>query len=129
MFKLFLLFTLIPLAELMILIDLGKSIGLGPTLGIVILTGVLGAWAAKAQGLYVVTRIQAEMANGGLPGAELLDGAMVLAGGVMLLTPGLLTDSAGFALMVPSVRAALRTWLMKKMGRMIEQGRVHIYRG
>ena len=100
-FKLFLLFTLIPIIELMILIDLGSSIGLAPTLGVVILTGALGAWAARTQGFYVVSRIQAEMAEGRLPGAEMVEGAMVLVGGVLLLTPGLLTDAAGFALMAP----------------------------
>ena len=128
-FRLFLLFTLIPLVELMILIDLGASIGLAPTLGIVILTGALGAWAARAQGFYVVSRIQAEMREGRPPAAGLVDGAMVLAGGVMLLTPGLLTDAAGFALMVPAARAVVRTWLMKKFGKMIEEGRVRVHRG
>ena len=128
-FKLFLLFTLVPIIELMILIDLGSSIGLAPTLGVVILTGALGAWAARTQGFYVVSRIQAEMAGGKLPGAEMVEGAMVLVGGVLLLTPGLLTDAAGFALMVPAVRAVVRGWLMKKFEKMIEQGSVHVYRG
>lgn len=128
-FKLFLLFTLIPIIELMILIDLGTSIGLAPTLGVVILTGALGAWAARTQGFYVLSRIQAEMAAGTLPGAEMVEGAMVLVGGVLLLTPGLLTDAAGFALMVPAVRAVVRGWLMRKFEKMIEEGRVHVHRG
>lgn len=128
-FKLFLLFTLIPIIELMILIDLGTSIGLAPTLGVVILTGALGAWAARTQGFYVVSRIQAEMAAGRLPGAEMVEGAMVLVGGVLLLTPGLLTDAAGFALMAPPVRAVVRGWLMRKFEKMIEEGKVHVYRG
>lgn len=128
-FKLFLLFTLIPIIELMILIDLGTSIGLAPTLGVVILTGALGAWAARTQGFYVVSRIQSEMAAGRLPGAEMVEGAMVLVGGVLLLTPGLLTDAAGFALMVPAVRAVVRSWLMRKFEKMIDEGKVHVYRG
>lgn len=128
-FKLFLLFTLIPIIELMILIDLGTSIGLAPTLGVVILTGALGAWAARTQGFYALSRIQAEMAAGRLPGAEMVEGAMVLVGGVLLLTPGLLTDAAGFALMTPAVRAAVRGWLMRKFEKMIEEGKVHVYRG
>lgn len=127
--KLFLLFTLIPLAELIVLIDLAGAIGLGATLGVVILTGALGAWAARSQGFYVLSRIQAEMAAGRLPGAGMVDGAMVLAGGVMLLTPGLLTDAVGFALMVPAVRGALRVWLMRKCEKMVEEGRVRVYRG
>ena len=128
-FRLFLLFTLIPLAELVILIDLGSAIGLAPTLGIILLTGALGAWAARAQGFYVVARIQAEMRDGRLPGAGLVDGAMVLVGGALLLTPGLLTDAAGFALMVPAARAVARTWLLRKFEKMIEQGKVRVYRG
>ncbi len=128
-FKLFLLFTLIPIIELMILIDLGTSIGLAPTLGVVILTGALGAWAARTQGFYALSRIQAEMAAGSLPGAEMVEGAMVLVGGVLLLTPGLLTDAAGFALMVPAVRAVVRGWLMRKFEKMIDEGKVHVHRG
>ena len=128
-FKLFLLFTLIPIIELMILIDLGTSIGLAPTLGVVILTGALGAWAARTQGFYALSRIQSEMAEGRLPGAEMVEGAMVLVGGVLLLTPGLLTDAAGFALMVPAVRTAARGWLMRKFEKMIDEGKVHVYRG
>ncbi len=128
-FKLFLLFTLVPIVELMILVDLGGAIGLAPTLGIVILTGALGAWAARTQGFYVVSRIQAEMAGGRLPGAEMVEGAMVLVGGVLLLTPGLLTDAAGFALMVPAMRAVLRGWLTRKFEKMIKEGKVHVYRG
>ena len=127
--KLFLLFTLIPLAELIVLIDLAGAIGLGATLGVVILTGALGAWAARTQGFYVVSRIQSEMAAGRLPGAGMVDGAMVLVGGVMLLPPGLLTDAVGFALMVPAVRGALRIWRMKKCEKMIDQGRVRVDRG
>ena len=128
-FKLFLLFTLIPIIELMVLIDLGTSIGLAPTLGVVILTGALGAWAARTQGFYVVSRIQAEMAAGRLPGAEMVEGAMVLVGGVLLLTPGLLTDAAGFALMAPAVRAVVRGWLMRKFEKMIDEGKIHVHRG
>ncbi len=128
-FRLFLLFTLIPIIELMVLIDLGTSIGLAPTLGVVILTGALGAWAARTQGFYVVSRIQAEMAAGRLPGAEMVEGAMVLVGGVLLLTPGLLTDAAGFALMAPAVRAVVRGWLMRKFEKMIDEGKIHVHRG
>ncbi len=127
--KLFLLFTLIPLAELMILLDLGGAIGVMPTLGVVVLTGALGAWAARSQGFYVLSRIRGEVNRGTLPGADLVEGAMVLVGGVLLLTPGLLTDAAGFALMVPLVRAVIRAKLMEKFEKMIERGSVHVYRG
>ncbi|MEE9274234.1 MAG: FxsA family protein [bacterium] len=128
-FRLFLLFTLIPLLELMILIELGRAVGLSPTVGIVLLTGALGAWAARTQGFSVLMRIQQEMAAGRLPAVPLVDGAMVLVGGVFLITPGLVTDAAGFALMVPAVRAILRVWLMRKFERMIREGRISIRNG
>ncbi len=127
--RLFLLFTAVPLLELMILIDLGGAIGLGPTLGIVLLTGAAGAWIARAQGLAVLGRIRQEMAAGRVPAAELVEGAMVLVGGVLLLTPGLLTDAAGFLLMVPACRRAIRGWLMRKLEKMVEDGKVRVYHG
>ncbi|MDP6278214.1 MAG: FxsA family protein [Nitrospinota bacterium] len=128
-FRLFLLFTAVPLLELMILIELGSATGLGPTIGIVLLTGAVGAWAARTQGFYVLTQIQSELGSGQLPAAQLVEGAMVLVGGVLLITPGLLTDFTGFALMVPAVRRAIREMLMRKFGEMVEEGRVQIHRG
>lgn len=126
-FRLFLLFTTVPLLELMILIDLGQRVGLGPTLGIVLITGALGAWAARSQGFYILGRIQGELAEGRLPAAELVDGAMILVGGVLLLTPGLLTDAAGFALMVPALRRTLRGWLMRRFERMVREGKMRVF--
>lgn len=128
-FRLLILFTAVPLLELMILIELGKAVGLAPTIGIVLLTGAIGAWAARTQGFYVLSRIQNEMAQQRLPATQLVDGAMILAGGLLLITPGLLTDFTGFALMVPAVRAIIRGWLMKKFEKMIREGKVHIYHG
>lgn len=128
-FRLFILFTAVPLLELMILIELGNAVGLAPTIGIVLLTGVIGAWAARTQGFYVLSRIQDEMAQQRLPAVQLVDGAMVLAGGLLLITPGLLTDLTGFTLMIPAVRAIIRGWIMKKFEKMIREGKVHIYHG
>lgn len=127
-FRLFLLFTLVPLLELVILIDLGQSIGLAPTVGIVILTGALGAWAARTQGFYVLGEIQREMNQGRLPGAQLVDGAMVLAGGLLMLTPGLLTDTAGFLLMVPAIRRFIRGRVMRKIEQMQKEGKIRVLR-
>ena len=128
-FRLFLLFTAVPLLELMILIELGNAFGLAPTIGLVLLTGAIGAWAARTQGFYVISRINDEMGQGRLPAAQLVDGAMVVVGGVLLITPGLLTDLVGFSLMVPAVRSVLRQWLMKKFDKMIREGKVKIYNG
>lgn len=128
-FRLFLLFTAVPLLELMILIELGSAFGLAPTIGLVLLTGAIGAWAARTQGFYVLSRIQDELGQNRLPAAQLVDGAMVLVGGVLLITPGLLTDLVGFALMVPAIRAVIRQWLMNKFEKMVREGKVHIHHG
>ncbi len=128
-FRLFLLFTAVPLLELMILIELGNAFGLAPTIGLVLLTGAIGAWAARTQGFYVLSRIQNELGQNRLPAAQLVDGAMVLVGGVLLITPGLLTDLAGFSLMVPAFRAIIRRWLMNKFEKMVREGKVHIHHG
>ncbi|OGL63753.1 MAG: hypothetical protein A3J27_13565 [Candidatus Tectomicrobia bacterium RIFCSPLOWO2_12_FULL_69_37] len=126
-FRLFLLFTAIPLLELMILIDLGSWMGVAPTLGLVLLTGAAGAWIARLQGLSVLGRIQRELAEGRLPGAELVEGALVLVGGLFLLTPGLLTDLMGLSLMVPAFRSAVRAWLIRRLERLVREGKVHFY--
>ena len=128
-FRLFLLFIAVPLLELMILIELGSAFGLAPTIGLVLLTGAIGAWAARAQGFYVLSRIQGELGRNQLPAAQLVDGAMVLVGGVLLITPGLLTDLTGFALMVPAFRAVIRQWLMNKFEKMVREGKVQIHHG
>ena len=126
-FRLFLLFTAIPLLELMILIDLGSWMGVAPTLGLVLLTGAAGAWIARLQSLSVLGRIQRELAEGRLPGAELVEGALVLVGGLFLLTPGLLTDLMGLSLMVPAFRSAVRAWLIQRLEKLVREGKVHFY--
>ncbi|MFC1492243.1 FxsA family protein, partial [Nitrospinota bacterium] len=77
----------------------------------------------------VLGQIRRELDSGQLPAVPLVDGAMVLLGGVLLITPGLLTDSVGFALMFPPVRKILREMLMAKFQRMVEEGRVRIHHG
>jgi UPF0716 protein FxsA len=81
---------------------------------LVILTGAWGAYLAKSQGYSILARIQAETAAGRVPTAELIDGLLVLIGGIVLLTPGLLTDLAGFCLMIPGFRAIIRERVKKK---------------
>lgn len=128
-FRLFLLFTAVPLLELMILIELGGAVGLSATVGIVLLTGAIGAWAARTQGFYVLRKIQEEMNAGRLPADQLVDGAMVLVGGVFLITPGLLTDFTGFALMVPAFRGIVRGVLMRKFEAKVKDGSLRIHHG
>ena len=102
---LFLLFTIVPVLELYLLITVGSKIGVFPTIAIVILTGIWGAGLARMQGFRVLTEIQNQLANGNLPTQELVHGAMVLTGGLLLLTPGFLTDIMGFLLLIPITRS------------------------
>jgi UPF0716 protein FxsA len=125
--KLILIFTLIPILELMILLRLGEIIGIWPTLAIVIGTGVVGAILTKAQGFLILSRIKWELSQGRLPGDELIQGLCVLIGGATLLTPGLLTDTIGFILILPFTRIAIIKWLKKKLASMLENGQLYFY--
>ncbi|PNU19563.1 membrane protein FxsA [Geothermobacter hydrogeniphilus] len=108
------IFILVPILEVYTLIQAGALIGVGPTIALILLTGIAGAWLARSQGLELVQRIQSELAAGRMPTEELIDGAMVLVGGVVLLTPGFWTDLCGFICLVPGtrnlVKKLLRRW-------------------
>jgi UPF0716 protein FxsA len=119
-----LLLTLVPLVELALLIKLGQYIGVGYTVLIVVVTGIAGAFLAKTQGMSVLRRMQLEMQEGRLPGNQMIDGLCILMGGAMLLTPGLVTDTAGFILVVPITRIAVREWLKTKLRGMVDRGQV-----
>ena len=125
--RLILLFTLIPIVELAILFKLNNYIGFTYTIGIVFLTGIVGAYMAKSQGRMILMRIKWEMQEGRMPGEELLNGLCVLIGGVMLLTPGILTDTIGFILVFPVTREIVKLYIKAKLKKMIEEGKVHLY--
>lgn len=116
------LFVLLPLAELALLIQVGRWIGLGWTLAIVLLTGLAGAALARRQGLHAWLAIQDELRSGRMPAAALLDGLLILIGGIVLLTPGILTDLAGFALLIPTTRNLLKRSLRQRLERAVERG-------
>lgn len=104
MFRLILLFTLLPLVELALLLRIGEWLGAGPTIGLVVITGVAGAWLARREGMRTWAAVRDEMAAGRLPGGELVHAMLVLVAGVVLVTPGVLTDAAGLLLLIPPVR-------------------------
>ena len=106
--RLLALFILVPIAELAIFIALGDKIGLWPTLAIIIITGFLGAALTKSQGARAIQRFRQASAEGRLPHREVTDGLIILVAGAVLLTPGFLTDTVGFLLLVPPVRALVR---------------------
>jgi len=103
-----LLFLALPIAELAVIVQVSDSVGLGNTLGLLLLVSVAGAWLVKRQGLDVWRRLDARVSTGEMPGTELVDGVMILVAGAMLLTPGFITDAVGLALLLPPVRAGLR---------------------
>ena len=127
--RLLALFILVPIIEIYVLLSVGHLIGLFPTILLVLATGVAGAQLARSQGLQLVKKIQQELATGRMPTEELIDGAMVLAGGLLLLTPGFCTDLTGFLLLAPFSREPLKSMLRKLLKKMVENGEIHIYRG
>ncbi len=106
--RLILLFTVVPLVELFLLIEVGRVIGPVPTVLIVISTGIIGAWLARIQGFLVLRRIQEDLQAGRPPADGLIDGLLILVAGAVLLTPGMLTDALGFVLLAPPGRRWIR---------------------
>lgn len=103
----------VPLVEIAVFIQVGGWIGLWSTLGLVILTAVVGTWQLRAQGLATLLRARDQVDRGALPTRELFDGACLLIAGALLLTPGFVTDAAGFLLFLPPVRDMLRELLAR----------------
>lgn len=115
--RLILIFVTVPLLELALLLQVGQWIGAGPTVAMVVATGLAGAALARQQGLRAYVAVQRELARGRLPGGALLDGVSILAGGALLLTPGILTDAIGFGLIVPRSRR----WIQARFRRLVER--------
>jgi UPF0716 protein FxsA len=118
--RLALLFLIVPILELVLLVRLGQVVGLWPTLALVVLTGVTGAALARLEGMRVLFQFRRELAGGRIPGQALLDAISILVGGAFLLTPGILTDLAGFALLLPPSRR----WIQRRVRRRLERSLV-----
>ena len=125
--RLALLFVLTPLIELAILVYLGTIIGALYTILIVVATGILGAFMARNQGLATLSRIRGSIERGIIPSNEIFDGALILAGGLLLLTPGIITDIIGFAMLVPQTRRITGRWLRSLIRRRIQRGEIHYW--
>ncbi|EEG77141.1 FxsA family protein [Dethiobacter alkaliphilus] len=125
--KLLLLFTLGPLIELYLLIELGKRVGTAPTIILVLATGFFGVFLAKAQGFLVLRRISEALRFGQLPADELLDGVLVLVGAAFLLTPGLISDTAGFLFLIPGTRKSIKAVIRRKLKKALEDGSLQIF--
>ena len=113
--KLFLAFTIIPIIEIYLLIEIGSMFGALTAVALVILTGFLGAFLARMQGMQTLYRIQESLREGRMPSGELLDALLIGIAGLVLLTPGFLTDSAGFLLLIPATRNSIKYWLRRQI--------------
>ena len=116
------LFIGIPLIEIYLFIGVGGLIGTWPTITLVILTAFIGTAMLRQQGIATMARAQAELRDGQLPVQQFFNGFCVLLGGLMLLTPGFLTDTLGFGLLLPPLRAVLGRGIWKLFA---QSGRVH----
>ena len=111
---LILLFTILPALELAVLIHIGGYIGTANTIMVIILTGIAGAYLARIQGFLVIQSIQKSMEQGRMPTDEMIEGLMIFGGGIMLLTPGFITDTMGFLLLIPWTRTLIKNIVRKK---------------
>lgn len=113
---LFFLFIVVPILELAVIIQIGQAIGVLQTIALLIADSVLGAALMRSQGRAVWIRFNTALAEGRLPGREVMDGALVIFGGALLLTPGFLSDVLGLILLLPPTRAVVRKLLAARYG-------------
>jgi len=124
--KLFLAFTLIPVLEIYLLIKLGTFLGALNTVIIVVLTGIIGAFLAKLQGLHTMIKVREGLNRGEMPAEEMLDALLILVAGIVLLTPGFLTDIAGLVILIPQTRVLFKRWLRKKFDAWTQNQKINI---
>lgn len=125
--RLFALFIIVPLLELYVLITIGKYIGAIPTILIVVIAGMAGIALLKREGFKVLNDFKKALYEGKVPGDEILNGILVLVGGVFLITPGLITDVIGFLLLIPFTRMIIKNWVKKFLYNSIKNGTIKIF--
>jgi UPF0716 protein FxsA len=111
---LFLLFVILPVLEMWLLIEVGGLIGSLPTIGMVLLTAVVGAALLKQQGVETLTRAQQRLSSGQVPATEILEGLLLAVGGALLLTPGFVTDAIGFVCLIGPLRRVVVGEMLKR---------------
>jgi UPF0716 protein FxsA len=119
-----LILLLTPLLELFLLLQVGRYLGVWPTVALVFITGIVGVFLAQSQGLSLLSRLQSRLIKGELPTDDLYEGLFILLGGILLLTPGLITDTLGFLLLLPASRMRVKGWLEKKLRQCLDQGQI-----
>jgi UPF0716 protein FxsA len=123
-----LLLIVVPIAELYVIVQVAHHIGLLDTLALLIVLSMTGGWLLKRQGMAAWVRVQDTLRAGHMPGREVVDGALILLGGVLLLTPGFITDAVGLLLLLPPARSLVKGITRKLLGRRAGR-RVEVYSG
>ncbi|HZK58234.1 MAG TPA: FxsA family protein [Clostridia bacterium] len=129
LFRLILLFTLLPFIDFAILLKIGSHIGFKYTLAIVIVTGFIGAYLTKREGRHIIARIKYDISRGRMPADELLGGLCVVVGGAFLLAPGIITDVLGLFLVLPITRNPFINAIKNRFRRMLTEGNIWFYFG
>jgi len=122
--KLLLLFIIVPIIELILLIQIGQLVGTVPTIALIIFTGALGAFLVRRQGISVLNKIRTELQTGQLPAGSIFDGAIILLAGAFLMTPGILTDTMGFLCLIPPTRRFIKKLTWTRMQRAMRSGQI-----
>ena len=125
--RLFLLFTIVPLAELYLLIKIGSDMGAFNTILLILITGILGALLARLEGLRTLRQITLSLNQGIVPAEELVDSVLIFVAGIVLVTPGVLTDVMGLLVLLPYTRTIFKRWLRKRFDRMVSSGNMQIH--
>ena len=123
---LILLFIIIPTAELALLIYSGNTLGLFPTIGLILATGIGGAYLAKTQGIRAWHEMRRRMEVMETPGDALIDSICILFGGILLIIPGFITDAAGLLLLFKGPRNLIRPFIIRWLARKMKSGRIVI---
>ncbi|MDP6581605.1 MAG: FxsA family protein [Vicinamibacterales bacterium] len=124
--RLLLLFIAIPVIELFLLIEIGQRVGTLTTVGIIMATGVVGASLARQQGMSTLARFRADLTASRLPADPIVDGVLILIAAAVLITPGLLTDLAGFLCLIPAFRRLVKRYLKRTFERAVREGTVSV---
>jgi UPF0716 protein FxsA len=124
--KLLLVFTIIPLAEIYLLLLINQYVGLWPTIGIVVGTGIVGAFVAHSEGMRVLREWQRSLVRGRVPEEGVLGGALILIGGILLVTPGVITDLVGITLLIPPTRRLVAKAIRARLEQKINQGAIKV---
>lgn len=124
--KLIPIFILMPILDLYILVKASQSMGFGPTVLLIIATGIAGYYLAKSEGRLILKKINREMGQGNVPGDEILTGFCILVGGFLLLIPGIVTDIIGITMVLPGSREFYKGYIKRWLQRLINRGYTNI---